>query len=265
MKSENTSEAIRIQKILADAGVASRRECEEIVRDGDVTINGKVAQLGDKAVVGKDHIKLRGRLLQLKVARKVVVVFFKPRGLLTHAPGDVDTEIETVLHHIPRIREKVMPIGRLDKDAEGVVLLTNDGELAARLNKKEFEVEKVYSVKIDGQLDEKRLRRLASGIEVEGHRTKPAEVSLSRASEGKSWILIRTTEVRNRAIRGMFEGVGRPVDKVRREAFAGVTLKGLVRGQYRYLTPDEVLRLQSLVGLAAKEAKAKPKKSSTED
>src|SRR5688572_1088819 len=96
----NSAESTRIQKILADAGVASRRESEELIRMGEVTINGRVAQLGDKAVLGQDHIKVSGKLLRVQVARKVVVVFFKPRGLLTHPPGDADAPVETILHHI---------------------------------------------------------------------------------------------------------------------------------------------------------------------
>lgn len=242
-------DGVRLQKILADAGIASRREAERMIKDGEVTVNGKVAKVGDKAVPGEDHIKVRGKLLRA-APNRVVVVIYKPRGVLTHKPTDAESHVDTVLDLMPRIKEKVRPVGRLDSDAEGVLLLTNDGELGLRLAKPSFEVEKVFSVKIDGHLDAMKIKRLTHGVKVEGVKTKPTEVEVSRGSEGKEWIRIKTTEARNRHIRKMFEAIGRPVDKVRRESFAGISLKGLVRGQYRYLTEEEVTKLRRLVGLA---------------
>ncbi|MBS1984688.1 MAG: rRNA pseudouridine synthase [Bdellovibrionales bacterium] len=241
-------EAIRLQKILADAGLASRRDCEELIRMGEVTVNGKVAKVGDKAIPGKDHIKVSGKLMK-EPPRRVVVALFKPRGVMTLPPPDKDARVDTVVDLIPKIKERVKPIGRLDTDAEGMILLTNDNELALRLNKATFEVEKVYAVKMDGHVDVTKVRRLMHGVRVEGQKTKPAQVRVLRELEGKTWLEITTTEVRNRHIRKMFEAIGRPVDKVRRESFAGISLKSLVRNQYRYLTHEECETLRKLVGL----------------
>lgn len=254
----------RLQKILAEAGYGSRRACEELIELGDVTINGRVAKLGDKADPEMDHIKVNGKLMKAAAA-KVVVVMFKPRGMITHPPATDDPEVRapTILDAIPRIKERVKPVGRLDSDAEGLMLLTNDTELLTRLTKPSFEIEKKFIVKVDGHLDPGRVRRLTHGVEVEGKRTKPCTVTVRSSSEGKGWVEVITTEPRNRHIRKMFEAVGRPVDKVRRESYAGITLKGLVRGQYRYLTDAEFAKLRELVGMGRSTTPAAtPKKAS---
>ena len=245
------AEQVRLQKILAEAGLGSRRDMETLIQTGDVTINGKVAKLGDKADINKDHIKVGGKLLH-KPARHVVIALYKPRGVMTQPPPDAPDKgrVPTILDMIPRIKEKVKPIGRLDTDAEGIILLTNDGELLQRLIKPTFEIEKTYFVKIDGHMDEMKIKRLTYGVKIEGVKTRPAEVSVKRELLGKTWIQIKTTDARNRHIRKMMEAIGRPVDKVRRESFAGITLQGLIREQYRYLTSDEIKKLRSLVGLS---------------
>ncbi len=241
---------IRLQKILAETGMGSRRDMELLIKSGDVTINGKVAKVGDKADPDRDHIKVSGKLLK-KAARPVVVAIYKPRGVMTQAPSDAENKerVPTVLLMMPKIKEKVRPIGRLDTDAEGIFLLTNDGELLQRLIKPQFEVEKIYSIKIDGHLDDTKIRRLTHGIKVEGVKSRPAQVTVERVLEGKTWIELKTTEPRNRHIRKMLEAIGRPVDKVRRISFAGISLKGLVRGQYRYLSSEELSTVRKQVGL----------------
>lgn len=236
-------EAERLQKILAQAGLASRREAEAMIRAGEVTINGKLAQLGDKAIAGKDHIKVRGKLLLFAAAsaHKVVVALNKPRGM--------SSQLVELRRLLPKVREKIFPIGNLDTDAEGLLLLTNDGELAQRLTRAKFEVPQVYMVKIDGHLEDKKIARLTRGLMIEGRRTKPVRVLPMRQLEGKQWLNLTTTEPQNRLVRKLFENVGHPVDKVRREQFAGIGLKGLDRGAYRYLLPDELTRLRQWVGL----------------
>jgi pseudouridine synthase len=151
--------------------------------------------------------------------------------------------------------EKVIPAPKLDKDAEGLVLLTNDGDLVERINRPKFEIPKTFEVKIDGSLDESRQKRLLNGMQVEGKRIKVREVKTLRSTQGKQWVLITTTDTQNRQIRKMFEAVGRPVDKVRRTQVCDVKLGGLERGHYRKLKKDELKKLYSYVGLEWREAK----------
>jgi 23S rRNA pseudouridine2605 synthase len=244
---------IRVQKIIADAGMASRREAENWIEMGDVTINGRVAQLGDKAQPGIDHIKIRGKLMQFS-AKRVVIAFFKPRDVLSHKITDTrdsrQVEAGTVFEFLRGIKERVFPVGQLDKDAEGLVLMTNDGELAQRLNQERYEIPKVYKVKIDGHLDEARIKRLMTGrFKVEEKTLKVLDVRPLKELEGKQWIRVKITNTQNRIIRKMFEAVGRPVDKVRRMSFAGISINGLDRGEWRYLDPEEIGELYKIVGL----------------
>jgi 23S rRNA pseudouridine2605 synthase len=243
------SEPVRLQKLLADYGLASRRKAEEWIALGEVTVNGKVATLGTKVVPGKDHIKVRGKLLQ-QAPDKVVIALFKPRGILPNRPSEQVVERGTIFDLIPRVKEKVMPVGRLDTDAEGLILLTNDGELAQRLNLSKFEVPKVYRLKVDGHLEEKQVKRiLGSKILVEDKRIKIQALEVEKATEGKQWLRIETTETQNRILRKLFEQIGRPVDKFLRESFGPVSLGKMVRGQYRYLVPEEVTALRKAVAL----------------
>ncbi len=239
---------IRLQKILADQGIASRRGAEELIRSGEVTINGKVARVGDKAVAGVDHIKVAGKLIHFKSAKSVYALF-KPRGIVCQLSETAKSADGSIYEFMGGIREKVIPVPKLDKDAEGLVLLTNDGELAERLNRGKFEVPKTFEVKIDGTIDESRKKRLLKGMEVEGKRSRVNELKTLRTSEGKQWVEIQTTDSQNRRIRKIFESVGRPVDKVRRTQIGDIKLSGLSRGHYRKLRNDEVKKLYAFVGL----------------
>lgn len=252
------TEGQRVQKIIAEAGLASRREAEEWIKAKEVTINGKIATLGDKAMPGRDHIKVRGKLIHFD-SKRVVIAFYKPRGVLSHKiidPNETQTtrgvDVGTVFEFLRGIKERVFPIGQLDKDAEGLVLLTNDGELAQRLNQDRFEVPKVYKVKIDGHLDEKRVKRLSGRFKVEEKSLKVLDLKPLKELDGKQWVRLKTTNTQNRLVRKMFEAVGRPVDKVRRMSFAGISINGLDRGAFRYLDEEEVLSLYKFVGLSLK-------------
>ncbi len=250
--SATSSQGLRVQKIIADAGLASRREAEEWIEMGDVTINGRVAQLGDKAVPGVDHIKVGGKLLHFG-QKRVVIAFYKPRGVISHKIADEkdsrQLEGGTVFEYLRGVKERVFPVGQLDKDAEGLLLLTNDGELAQRLNQERYEIPKIYKVKIDGHLDESRVKRLTGRFKVEEKALKVLDIRPLKELEGKQWVRVKITNTQNRIIRKMFEAVGRPVDKVRRMSFAGVSINGLERGQFRYLNADEVAELYKWVGL----------------
>lgn len=251
MLSVSNQESQRVQKIIADTGICSRREAEGLVAEGLVTINGKVASLGAKAIPGKDHIKVRGKLLKAP-PEKTVIALFKPRGVSTTFSTDGQHHEGGTIYEIlakAKIRDKMIPAGRLDVDAEGILLLTNDGVLAQRLNKSKQEIPRVWSVKIDGKLEEKKIKRLKSGFDIEGRRVKAQSIEETRGSDGKQWYKLTLTDSRNRVIRTLFESVGHPIDKVRRESHAGISLKGLERGQWRYLSKIEVEALCRLVGI----------------
>jgi 23S rRNA pseudouridine2605 synthase len=259
--STQTSQGLRVQKIIADAGLASRREAEEWIELGDVTINGRVAKLGDKAVPGVDHIKVNGKLMHFG-QKRVVIAFYKPRGVLSHKIADEKDERRhfeggTVFEYLHGVRERVFPVGQLDKDAEGLLLLTNDGELAQRLNQERYEIPKIYKVKIDGHLDDSRVKRLSGRFKVEEKVLKLLDIRPLKELEGKQWIRVKITNTQNRVIRKMFEAVGRPVDKVRRMSFAGVSINGLERGEFRYLGGEEIRELYKSVGLGIE---SKPRK-----
>lgn len=253
------SSSIRVQKIIADAGLASRRKAEQWIEMGDVTINGKVARLGDRAVPGVDHIKVSGKLMHFGT-KKVVIAFYKPRDVLSNKIVDErdgrQVDIGSVFEYMKSVKERVFPVGQLDKDAEGLLLLTNDGELAQRLNQERYEIPKIYKVKIDGHLDESRIKRLTGRFKVEEKSLKILDLRPLKELEGKQWIRVKLTNTQNRIIRKMFEAVGRPVDKVRRMSFGGISLNGLERGQFRYLAPDEIEELYKTVGLGIESKKA---------
>ncbi len=245
---------IRLQKILADHGISSRRGSEALIASGEVTINGKVARVGDKAVAGVDHIKVRGKLLKMKIER-VMFALFKPRGFVCQISEGAQSAEGTIFELLSGVNEKLLPAPKLDKDAEGLVLMTNDGDLAERINRPKYEVPKTYEVKIDGSLDDSRQKRLLNGVQVEGKRMKVLELKTLRTSEGKQWVMVTTTDSQNRQIRKLFEAVGRPVDKVKRIQIGEVKLSGLDRGSFRRLRKDEIDKLYSFVGLSTDSTK----------
>ncbi|HVJ65280.1 MAG TPA: pseudouridine synthase [Bdellovibrionota bacterium] len=251
--SETPAKALRLQKILSQMGMASRREAEEWIENGEVTLNGQVAKLGDQALPGVDHVKVRGKLIQWQNSpRQVVVAVYKPRGLLADRPQDQIIDRDTVYELIRTVKERVYPVGRLDSDTEGLMLLTNHGDLKARLTKGKYEIERRYMVKVDGHMIEKKLRRLNHGVPVEGKKVALKEIRFTKQLDGKEWLVAITTEPQNRMIRKVFEAVGHPVDKVRLEGIGPITIKGLKRGEFRYLSPSEIEELEVLVGLKKK-------------
>ena len=231
-------------------GLASRREAEALIKEGSVTLNGKIAQLGDQAIPGEDHVKVNGKLIKWdKAPRKVVIALFKPRGILADRPVDQVIDRGTVYDMLSKVKEKVQPVGSLDSDNEGLMLLTNHGDLAARLTRSKYEIERKFSLKVDGHLIEKKLRRLGFGIKIENKKVSIQNIKITRKLEGKEWIVATTTQPQNRMIRKLFESVGHPVDKVRFETFGPITLKGLKRGEWRFLDSKEIEDLEKLVGL----------------
>ncbi|MDE5566713.1 MAG: rRNA pseudouridine synthase [Anaeroplasmataceae bacterium] len=232
---------------MAASGVASRRKCEEIISLGRVKVNGKVVtELGTK-VSKKDLVEVDGKPLQKESL--VYYVLYKPTGYLTAVSDKLGRRIVMDLIAPELLKQvRLFPIGRLDYDTSGVLLLTNDGTLSYRLTRSAKEIEKVYQVRIDGLIDQKAVNQLMKGILLDGVLTKRAKVEvLSLDKKNNSSLLLLTiTEGRNRQVRRMCEAIGYPVKKLKRVSFGGVTLDGLSVGAYRMLKPHEVKVLYGL-------------------
>ena len=242
---------IRLQKLLSQAGVASRRAAEKLITDGRVSVNGvTVRELGSKANPD-DDIRVDGRRIKV-VERKRYILLYKPAGYVT-TRSDPQRR-RTVLDLLGGVREYVYPVGRLDYDTEGLLLLTNDGELAARLTHPRHEVERTYEARVAGVPDEDALARLRRGIPLDGKRTAPADVQLLtraplRAAQGgrERTAVVRLTirEGRNRQVRRMLEAVGHPVQSLRRTRIGPLSDRELKPGMWRDLRPGEVEKLKS--------------------
>lgn len=242
----------RVQKLLARSGVASRRKAEELIRQGRVTINGEVAQLGDKADPDRDAVKVDGKRVQPPPPGHRYLLLNKPTGYVstTADPAGRPTVLDLVP---PRLRRALVPVGRLDFDTQGLLLLTDDGEFAHRVSHPRFGCTKTYEVKVKGQPDPSRLDKLRAGIVLFGRRTSPCRilprrVPGGRASEGNSWWTVELNEGRSRQIREMFQRIGHPVQRLRRVAIGPLRDPRLPPGACRELTPEEVAKLLQPAG-----------------
>jgi 23S rRNA pseudouridine2605 synthase len=241
---------IRLQKILSQAGVASRRAAEKLIAEGRVSVNGRtIHELGTKADPAHDEVRVDGR--RIKAAERLrYILLNKPRGYVTTRKDE--KRRKTVLDLLQGVREYVYPVGRLDYDTEGLLLLTNDGELAAQLTHPRHGVERTYEARVAGTPDERALEKLRKGIPLDGRRTLPADVRLlntDRASDAMLLITIR--EGRNRQVRRMCEAVGHPVDRLKRTKFGPIGDRRLPAGAWRDLSVEEVRKLKSLASRSA--------------
>lgn len=240
---------VRLQKLLAEAGLGSRRGCEDLITAGRVTVNGERATLGVTAEPGADTVALDGHPIVLQA--KEYWLLNKPAGVLSAV---VDARGRpTVTDYVPT-GARVFPVGRLDLESTGLLLLTNDGELTDRLLHPRYHVEKEYIVKVRGGVDETSLRKLREGITLEEGTTAPAEVSVIQAASGSnrftSTLKVIIREGRKRQIRRMLETVGHRVVALHRTRFATLTDRGLTLGEARRLSAQEVAVLRRLAGLA---------------
>jgi 23S rRNA pseudouridine2605 synthase len=233
----------RLQKILSQAGVTSRRKAEELIVEGRVSVNGKtVTELGSKADLETDHIKVDGKRLQAP-KRHIYIALNKPKGCVT-TTSDPEGR-ETVLHMMRGIKERVFPVGRLDYASEGLLLLTNDGEFAHRVTAPESHVTKVYVVKVNGALTEEQEKLFREGVPLHGRKTAPAEIK--RIKPGNNpWYEVKISEGRQNQIRIMFKHFGKLVEKLRRVKIAFLELD-LPPGRYRTLTPAEVAKFKKIL------------------
>lgn len=234
----------RLQKVMARAGVASRRQCEALIQAGLVKVNGQVVtELGVKVDPAKDRIDVRGK--RIEAEKKRTFLFYKPKNVITSMADPRGRRV--VADYFREIPERVYPVGRLDYDTEGLLLLTNDGDLANRLAHPRYEVDKVYVATVRGKPDPASLERLEKGVKLEDGWTAPARVRLLQAGEKRSKIELIIHEGRNRQVRRMCEAVGHPVLHLIRTRLAFLTLDGIKPGGYRELTPGEIQRLKQLL------------------
>jgi pseudouridine synthase len=237
----------RLQKILSAAGIASRRKAEELIQAGEVSVNGRVVtELGAKADRRVDRIAVKGRPLHLGVPR-VYLMLHKPVGVVTTLSDPQGRP--TVRDLLAKVRTRVYPVGRLDYHSSGLLLLTNDGELAQRLMHPRYEVPKTYWAKVKGVPTAETLARLSRGVRLEDGRTGPATVRRLRGQGEKAWLEITIAEGRRREVRRMCEKVGHPVEKLSRVRLGPVQLGKLLPGRHRDLSAREIAELRHAVGL----------------
>lgn len=237
----------RLQKVIARAGRASRREAERLISEGRVKVNSStVTALGTKVDPAHDTLEVDGKKLTLAPAT-LYVLLNKPAGYVSTLRDPQKRPI--VVDLLKGISARVFPVGRLDYDAEGLILLTNDGELAHRLHHPRYGIRRTYEVKVKGVPSEEALVLLRKGIELEDGITFPAGVSFLREALTNSWIRITLREGRNKQVKRMCAAVGHEVIRIRRVRFGSLTLGSLKPGEYRFLTPSEVKSLYKLVSL----------------
>jgi pseudouridine synthase len=237
----------RLQKLIAAAGLASRRHAEELIAAGEVTVNGEVVrEQGTKADPARDHIKVRGKLINplLEKHEKTYVLLNKPRGYLSALSDPEGRPLVSDL--VPPALGRLHPVGRLDFNTEGLLILTNDGELTNYVTSARNKVEKVYEVKVKGVPPEEQVARLRRGIRLDdGVKTAPAEILKTDETRTNTWYEVKLREGRNQQIRRMFDSIGHSVIKLRRVRIGPVTAEGILIGQCRHLTPVEVKRLKT--------------------
>ena len=232
----------RLQKVLARAGVASRRASEDLIRAGRVRVNGRVVtELGTKVDAHKDRVEVDGR--RLVAEKPVYYLVHKPREMVTTL--DDPEGRDTIGDLLERIPERVVPVGRLDYHSSGALLVTNDGDMVDALLRPRSGVPKIYAVKFQGHLDVPELDAIRNGVVLDdGYRTKPAEAFVLREERNNTWVQITLTEGKNRQIHRMGDAIGHRVMRLARQSFAGLSIERLRPGEYRELTRDELNQLK---------------------
>lgn len=239
---------IRLNKFLSQAGVASRREADKLISEGRIGVNNEIVQtLGAKIDDEKDVITIDGKRIKPKEEFQYLILY-KPSGYLVTLKDPLQRP--TILDLIPNLKSRVFPVGRLDFDSEGLLLLTSDGELANRLMHPRYRIKKVYVVNVKSIPERSRLQTLEKGVRIDGKKTAPAKVRLLKAGSKSALVRIELTEGRKREVRRMFEAIGHPVRELKRVQFAELNLKNLKRGQWRHLTPTEITKLKKLTSLS---------------
>lgn len=233
---------MRINKFLAECGVASRRACDKLIESGAVLVNGKKAAIGDD-VSEKDEITVDGQPVKRKLVHSYYIMN-KPKGYVCTVKDDKDRK--TVMSLLPEGAGRVYPVGRLDYDTEGLLLFTDDGDLAFRLTHPKSEISKTYLVRIEGAIGDKELNRLRAGVELDGKLTGKSKVKVIETDKQYTKLHVTINEGRNRQVRRMFECVGKQVDFLKRIRIGDLGLGSLARGKVRRLSDEEVFYLSNL-------------------
>lgn len=236
---------VRLQKFLADCGLASRRQSETLIAEGRVRVNGDVAVLGRSVDPAVDKVTLDGQPVRLD--QKLYLVLNKPRGAVTTATDPQGRK--TVLDCLPALRSRVYPVGRLDMDVEGVLLLTNDGELAYRLTHPKFAVDKVYTARVKGQLTSQTARAMEKGLPLDDGLAAVVKAEVLRRFPNATEIRLVLREGRKREVKRLCAAAGHPVLSLRRTSIGNITTRGLRPGEWRYLKENELVQLRKLAGL----------------
>jgi 23S rRNA pseudouridine2605 synthase len=235
----------RLQKYMARCGVASRRSCEKIIKQGRVSVNGQtVHEMGVKINPAIDIVRVDGKVISPE-KEYIYILLNKPTGYITSVSDPLGRP--TVLDLIGDVHSRIYPVGRLDYDSEGLLLLTNDGDLAYYLTHPKYEIKKEYYVKVIGNPREKDIETLRKGVNIGGYTTWPAQVERIKSSDNNSVFRIIIHEGKNRQVRRMFEAIGHPVVHLRREKLANLALGSLKVGDWRFLTQKEVEELKAIV------------------
>ncbi len=234
---------IRLQKHLAECGVASRRKAEELIENRKVKVNGRIATIGDKVDPIRDKVTVSGKTI-VPVNRKVYIMLHKPRGFVTTVSDELGRKCVTDL--VKDVGVRVFPVGRLDKDSEGLLLMTNDGEFANNLTHPSKHVNKTYRTTVKGEVDDRQLLSLTEGVEIDGKKTLPCDCFVAERKADRTVLIFIIHEGRNRQIRKMCEAVGLEVIRLKRTEIAGVKLGMLPQGKWRDLNEREMKRLTSV-------------------
>ena len=231
-------EKIRLQKFIADAGLMSRRAAEAEIERGNVSVNGHVAELGSKVDPSSDHVTLRGKKIAYARREHTYIMMNKPRGYLCSTSDDRGRKCVTDL--LDGVDARIYPVGRLDMISEGMLLLTDDGELKNRLTHPRHTIPKIYRVKVSGSVSEEQYEILTSALEIDGYKIKPVDVVITSEDESGTVMKMTLFEGRNRQIRKMCEQAGLTVKRLSRVSIGNLKLDGLPVGKWRYLTEAEV-------------------------
>ncbi len=232
--------AERLQKLISQAGMASRREAEVWIEAGRVVLNGQIAKLGDRADLGVDRVEVDGKIIG-GAQEKITVLLNKPRGYVSTLKDPDGRRLVTDL--VSAVPQRLFPVGRLDYNTEGLLLLSNDGDLAQRVTHPSNNVSKTYLVKVRGTLSEKMVRQLEQGVHLDDGKTAPAKVSNVRTAGSNCWFELTLHEGKNRQVRRMCEALGLSVSRLKRIRLDSLDLEGVPPGQYRPLLATEIARL----------------------
>lgn len=234
---------MRLNKFIAQSGIASRRKADELTINGNVKVNGRVMKELGYDVLPDDTVEVNGRVISAD-EKKVYIALNKPRGFVTTMSDDKDRL--TVADLVSDIPERIFPVGRLDYNTNGLLIMTNDGDLANKLSHPKHHVDKTYRAKVSGVLSDKRMAALRKGVDIGGFVTSPAKVTLVKQTEKSAIATITIHEGKNRQVRKMFKAVGCPVQELTRIAIGDIQLARLKEGTYRKLTRQEIEYLKNL-------------------